>query len=130
MRLTGRIRAKSMESSSAQHKKSLIAVGALMLSLAALQSPLWRSPAASTVVAVRNGGAMLIASDRPIAQIALDRTAQASAEVVGDREVLIRAKALGETQLTITSQDGHSSAYRVLVQPESAKPIWGSLVSR
>ena len=117
-------------SSSAQNKKSLIAIGVLMLSLAALQSPLWRSPAAGFPVVVRSGGATLVASDRPIAHISLDQAAQATAEIVGDHEVLIRGKALGETQLKIASADGHSRTYRVVVQSESAKSPWGSPVSR
>jgi hypothetical protein len=113
----------------AEHKQSLIAIGALMLSLAALQSPLWR-PQASTQVAVRSGGAMLIASDRPISQIAVDQSAQATAEVVGDHEVLIRGKALGETQLRVVSKDGATRTYQVVVQSESAKSPWGSSISR
>ena len=115
---------------SAHNKQSLIAIGVLMLSLAALQSPLWRSQTPGADVAVRSGGAMLIASDRPIAQIALDQVTQATAEVVGDHEVLIRGKALGETHLRIVSKDGRTSTYRVVVQAESAKSPWGPLVSR
>jgi hypothetical protein len=116
--------------SSAENKQSIIAIGVLMLSLAALQSPLWHSQATGAAVAVRSGGATLFASDRPIAQVALDSTAQATAEVVGDHEVLIRGKALGETQLQIASKDGHTSTYRVVVQSESAKSFWVSLISR
>lgn len=121
-----------MESSpnSAKHKQSLIAIGALMLSLVALQSPLWRPHTSDVTVAVRNGGAALISSDRPIAQIALNQTSGATAEVVGDHEVLIRGVALGETRLQIASKDGHTSTYRIIVQSESAKALWGALVSR
>lgn len=123
------MREQSMEGPrrSAQNKQSLIAVGVLILSLAALQSPLWRSPAAGAPVAVRSGGAALIASDRPIAQVTLNRNNQATAEVVGDYEVLIRGKALGETQLQIVSKDGHTSLYHVVVQSESASSLWGSM---
>ena len=121
-----------MESHSnrARNKKSLIAVGVLMLCLAALQGPLWRSPIAGAAVAVRNGGATLIASDRPISEVALDRPANASAEVVGDYEVLVRGKALGETQLRIVSKDGRVTIYRVIVKSESAKSHWGPQLSR
>jgi hypothetical protein len=112
------------ESRSAQNKKSLLAIGALMLSLAALQSPLWRAQGSHTSISVRNGGAVLIASDRPISQIALEQTSQATAEVVGDHEVLIRGKALGETLLKIDSKDGHSTIYRVVVHSESARSLW------
>jgi Flp pilus assembly secretin CpaC len=112
------------QSSSAQSKKSLLAIGVLMLSLAALQSPLWRSSAAGIPVAVHTGRATLIASDRSIAQITLDPAAPATAEIVGDHEVLIRGKALGETHLTIASQDGRSSTYRVVVQSDSARSLW------
>jgi len=115
-----------MESDSqrAQNKKSLLSIGVLMLSLAALQSPLWRAQQPVAPIAVRSGGATLIASDRPIAQITTDQTLQASAEVVGDREVLIRGKALGETRLTIASKDGNKSTYRVVVQSDSARSVW------
>lgn len=121
-----------MESQSkrAQNKKSLLAVGVLMLSLAALQSPLWRSPSAGVVVVVHSGGATLVASDRPIARVSLDQAAQATAEIVGNHEVLVRGKALGETRLTIAFADGQSSSYRVVVQSDSAKSLWGSPASR
>jgi len=116
--------------SKAEHKKSLIAIGVLMLSLAALQSPLWRSQVAGAQVAVRSGGATLIASDHPIARVTLDQNAQATAEIVGDHEVLIRGKALGETRLRIVAKDGRTSSYRVVVQSESAKSPWRALISR
>jgi hypothetical protein len=64
---------------------------------------------------------MLIACERPIAEIALDQTAPATAEVVGEREVLVRGKALGETNLKIISRDGRSSLYRLVVHSESAQ---------
>jgi len=111
----------------AQNKKSLLSIGVLMLSLAALQGPLWRAQQAVVSVAVRTGGAILLASDRPIAGIQLDQTQQASAEVVGDREVLIRGKALGEARLIVSSMDGHNSIYRVVVQSDSAKSVWGQI---
>ena len=111
-----------MESDSprARNKKSLLCIGVLMLSLAALQSPLWRMQPAAIQIVVRTGGATLIASDRPIAAVAVARPQQASAEVVGDREVLVRGKALGETTLMISTKDGRNSTYRVVVQSESA----------
>ena len=57
-----------MESDSrrAHNKKSLLSIGVLMLSLAALQGPLLRMQQAPPVVAVRSGGAALITLDRPI----------------------------------------------------------------
>jgi hypothetical protein len=113
-----------------QNKKSLLSIGVLLLSLAALQSPLWRAQPAVVPIAVRSGGATLIASDRPIAGITVDRSQQATAEVVGDREVLVRGKALGEATLTISLKDGHSSNYRVIVQSETARSVWGSKDSR
>ena len=105
----------------AQNKKSLLSIGVLMLSLAALQSPLWRSQQALIPVAVRAGGATLLQSDRPIAQVAMDANQQASAEIVGDREVLVRGKSLGEARLMVALKDGHASTYRVVVRSESAQ---------
>jgi len=32
--------------------------------------------------------------------------------------------------LKIVSKDGHTNFYRVVVQSESAKSLWGSMVSR
>ena len=124
--------AKAMESKSerAEHKKSLLSIGVLMLSLAALQSPLWRGAPPVAPIAVRSGGATLIASDHAIARIAVDGPQQATAEVVGEREVLIRGKALGEARLTIALKDGHVNTYRVIVESESAKTAWGSSSSR
>jgi Pilus formation protein N terminal region len=109
------------DSQRAQNKKSLLSIGVLMLSLAALQSPLWRAQQAVVQVAVRSGGAALLATDRPIAEVRMEQNQQATAELVGDREVLIKGKALGEARLTISSKDGHTSNYRVTVRAESAQ---------
>jgi Flp pilus assembly secretin CpaC len=118
-----------MESNSkrAQNKKSLLSAGVLLLCLAALQSPLWRTQQMAAPIAVRSGGATLVTTDRTIGEIALDQNQQASAEIVGEREVLIRGKALGETRLTIASKDGHTNMYRVIVEAESARSGWRSL---
>jgi Flp pilus assembly secretin CpaC len=115
---------------SAHNKQSAIAIFVLMLSLAALQSPLWRSPSSVSPFAVRAGGAVLVSSQTPIAQISLDQNAQATAELVGDHEVLIRGKALGETQLHVVSRDGRASTYRVVVQSESAQTPLSPLTAR
>jgi len=108
------------DSQRAQNKKSLLSIGVLMLSLAALQSPLWRAQQAVVQVPVRSGGAALLSTDRPIAEIRMAENQQATAELVGDREVLIKGKALGEARLTVASKDGHTSTYRVMVRAESA----------
>ena len=121
-----------MESNSqrAENKKSLLSIGVLMLSLAALQSPLWRSQQEVVPIAVRSGGAMLVAVDRPIAGVKIDQTQHASAEVVGDHEVLVRGKSMGDAQLIIAAKDGYSRTYRVTVQSESAQSLFQSLISR
>ncbi len=112
-----------MESHSqrARNKKSLLSVGVLMLSLAALQGPLWRTQQTLARVAVRSGGATLVRADRAVAEVAIQGNQQAMAEIVGEREVLIRGKELGETILTVSTKDGHQIQYRVVVQSESAR---------
>jgi hypothetical protein len=114
----------------AENKKSLLCIGTLMLCLAALQSPLWRGQQAMTLVTVRNGGATLIAADRPISGVTVDRNEQVSAEVVGEREVLIRGKAIGQAHLTIATQDGRTSTYQLVVQSETARSGWKASTSR
>lgn len=101
-----------------------------MLSLAALQSPLWRVQPSAASISVRSGGATLIAADQPIAAVALDPAQQATAEVVGDREVLIRGRAMGETTLVISMKNGRSNKYRILVQAESAQTVFRSSMVR
>ena len=124
------LRGKPMESASAHNKKSAIAIFVLMLSLAALQSPLWRSQAALSSIAVRTGGATLVSSPAPIAGAEVAGNTLATAEVVGDHEVLIRGKALGETNLRVLSRDGNARMYRVVVQAESAQSPVNSLPAR
>ena len=118
-----------MESDSprAHRKKSLLSLGTLLLCLAALQSPLWRAQSSVMSVPVRTGGATLITADRPIAGVAIDHAEFASAELVAEREVLVRGKALGEASMTVSMQDGHTNRYRVVVQSETARSFWGSL---
>jgi hypothetical protein len=108
------------ESQRAQNKKSLLSAGVLLLSLAALQSPLWRTQQSMVRVPVRTGGATLVHADRPIAGVTMDENQRAVAEIVGEREVLIRGRALGEAHLTVALQDGRKIAYRVVVLSESA----------
>lgn len=94
-----------------------------MLSLAALQSPLWRPHSNTAAVEVRSGGATLVSLDAPIAEIKIDGS-QATAEVVGDREVLIKGKALGESRIFVLSKDGKTDSFRVVVRSESARSSW------
>lgn len=121
-----------MESPSqrADNKKSLLCIGTLTLCLAALQSPLWRGPQATTLVTVRKGGATLIAADRPISGVTVDHNEQVSAEIVGEREVLIRGKALGQAHLTIATQDGRTSTYQLVVQSKTARSGWNASTCR
>lgn len=121
-----------MESQSqrAQNKKSLLSIGTLMLCLAALQSPLWRGQPDVSLVTVRNGGATIIAADRPISSVKVDNNDQIAAEVVGDREVLVRGKALGEAHVIVATQDGRSATYRLMVQAETARTSWSTSTSR
>lgn len=122
-REAGQLTFKLMESHSqrAQNKKSLLSAGLLMLSLAALQGPLWRTQQTLPRVPVPSGGATLVRADRAVAAVALDGDQMASAEIVGVREVLIRGKELGETRLSVSTKDGHVIQYRVVVQAESAR---------
>jgi hypothetical protein len=109
------------EESRANNKRSLLYVGTLLLCLAGVQGPLWRSSANVAFVAVREGRAMLIASDRAIAQVAVNQTRNATAEVVGNHEVLVRGKLRGDTELAVTSTDGQTRIYRVSVRPAEAR---------
>lgn len=114
------------DSERAQNKRSLLSIGVLMLSLAALQGPLWRVQQTARNVAVRSGGAVLVQADRPVAEAIVARPQQAVAEIVGDREVLLRGRDLGETQLTVALKDGRRVVYRVVVQAGSANtPLVG-----
>ena len=122
-----------MESNSqrAMNKKSLLSIGALMLCLAALQSPLWRTAQPLvTAVAVRSGGATLIASDGPIAGIAVEPAGQVSAEVVGEREVLVRGKAVGAARVVISSKDGQVRTFNVFVRRDRSQSVLGLISSR
>jgi Flp pilus assembly secretin CpaC len=114
----------------AQNKKSLLSVGVLMLSLAALQGPLWRTQQTLVRVAVPSGGATLVRADRAVADVAVEGTQQAVAEIVGEREVLIRGKELGEARLTVATRDGHRIQYRVVVQADSAKSPLAATIAR
>lgn len=112
-----------------EKSKSALAIFVLMLSLAALQSPLWRSPATSSL-AVRSGGAALVSSQTPVARVMVEQDGQATAEVVGEREVLVRGKAAGQTTLRVVSRDGHATTYRVVVESDAAESTLGPLSSR
>jgi len=107
-----------MTNEGVRNKRSILGIGALMLALAALQSPLWRPGSGAASIAVTEGGATLIASERDIAQVAVSGNDSATAEIVGNHEVLVRGKSRGETRIAILAKDGRTLVYRVNVQPD------------
>jgi hypothetical protein len=96
--------------------KNAFSITALLLSLAALQGPLWRSASAGRVTA-KSGGTVLLNYDGDLEKAAIfeKRTATLSSGQPG--QLVIHGHKPGKTSLLLRYKDGDSMVYEVVVLP-------------
>ena len=106
-----------MNSRNNSHLKNLLAMLALLLSLAALQGPLWRPGEAPRCLTATSGGTVTVAYDRELENAMIFQNATASLSADAKGELVIHGHAPGRTRLIIRYKDGASRVYEVVVLP-------------
>jgi len=106
-----------MEHSRRNHLKNALSVIALVLSLAALQSPLWRPAGVSRCLTAKAGGTVLLDYGHDIERASILQKRTASLTAAGPHRLMIHAHAPGRTSLIINYRDGQSRLYEVVVLP-------------
>lgn len=115
---------------SSSAKKNLLSIGALILSLAALQSPLWRPHNAIHVVTVEAGTSAVISCDRDIERAGILEKSIATPTFTNPRRLVVHGKTPGRTTLIICSKDGTREMCDVVVKSTSASSSGGLILSR
>jgi len=106
-----------MNSRNNSHLKNLLAMLALLLSLAALQGPLWRPTEAPPCLTATSGGTVTLAYDRELLNAVIFQSATASLSAGAKGELLIHGHTPGRTRLLIRYKDGDSRVYEIVVLP-------------
>jgi len=106
-----------MENSRSDRRKNLLALLALMLSLAALQSPLWRPAAPPRSLTARAGGSIDVEYDGKLEKAVIFRRGLATLSAGGPGKLVIHAHTPGKTSLLIQFKGGASKVYDVVVLP-------------
>jgi hypothetical protein len=97
--------------------KNLLSITALVLSLAALQSPLWRPVIGSPSVTAKSGGTVLFGCDRDIEKATILQGQTATLSLADPHQLVIHAHQPGHTHLLIKFKDGERKLYEVVVLP-------------
>ena len=108
-----------MEARHSSRIKNLLSVTSLLLSLAALQGPLWRPHAAPRYVTAKVGGTAVLTYDGAIQRASIFEKRTASLSTGGPHQILIHGHAPGRTSLMIVYQNGERALYRVVVLPRA-----------
>ena len=90
---------------------------ALLLSLATLQSPLWRPRTAPVCVTAKVGEIAILAYDGEIDKAVIFQMRTASLSSAGSGQLAIYGHEAGKTSLLIRFKDGDSKLYEVVVLP-------------
>ena len=110
--------------------KNFLSVLALVLSLAALQSPLWRPRNSARLLTIETGTSMVVAYDRDVEKAGIMQRQTATPVLKSIREVVVHGNAPGRTTLIICSKDGRSERYDVVVKTGATMPTGRLIVSR
>ena len=104
-----------MKSSTSTHIKNALSLTALLLSLAALQCPLWR-PAVQHITA-KSGATVDIIDGRELEKALVFKKGTASLSAPSPGRLVIHGHAPGKTNLLIFYKDGRSTLFEVQVLP-------------
>ena len=106
-----------MQPSTHQKCKSFLAILALLLSLAALQSPLWRPESAPQSITAKAGGTALVNFDGELDRATIFHRKTATLSNVGPGQIMVHGWNPGKTSLLIRCKDGNSTVYEVVILP-------------
>jgi hypothetical protein len=97
--------------------KNFLSITALILSWAALQSPLWRPADAPLSVTAKTGGSVILAYDGELENAMIFHKSTATLSAGGPGHLVIHGHAAGKTSLLIRCKHGESKLYQVVVLP-------------
>ncbi|HEY3835848.1 MAG TPA: hypothetical protein VGL72_04725 [Bryobacteraceae bacterium] len=104
-----------MKSSTSTHLKNALSITALLLSLAALQCPLW-GPAVEHITA-KSGGTADVIYGRQLEKAMVFKKGTATLSAPAPGHLMIHGHAPGRTSLLIFYRNGQSTIYEVEVLP-------------
>ena len=110
--------------------KNFLSMLALILSLAALQSPLWQPKNSARLLTIETGTSLVVAYDRDVEKAGIMERKTATPILKSVREVMVHGNAPGRTTLIICSKDGRSEMYDVMVKTGAGTPTGRLVVSR
>jgi hypothetical protein len=99
------------------HLKNFLGVSALLLSLAVLQSPLWRPKETPRCVTAKAGGTVVFPYQGELENAMVFRKRTATLSAAGPGKIAIHAHAPGRTSLLIRLKGGESKVYELVVLP-------------
>jgi hypothetical protein len=106
-----------MTRSGSESFKEFLSVIALALSLATLQSPLWRPGPAPHCVTAKSGGTALVTFDGELDKATIFQRRTATLSTAGPGQIMVHGREPGKTSLIIRCKDGNSTVYDVVILP-------------
>jgi hypothetical protein len=97
--------------------KNALSITALLISLAALQCPLWFPAGALRCVTARAGDNVFFDYEDDIRKATIMQSGTATVLATGPRQLMIHGNAPGRTCLIINYKDGQSRLFEVVVLP-------------
>ncbi len=97
--------------------KNFFSITAVLLSLAVLQSPLWRPAGAPRCVTTTEGGTVILEYEGQLDSATIFRKETATVSVPAPGRLAIHAHEPGKTSLLMRFKDGESRLYDVVVLP-------------
>jgi hypothetical protein len=106
-----------MKSNRSRYLKNALSITALLLSLAALQCPLWLPAVATRTVTAKAGATVFFEYEGRLAKASILQSRTASLSAAGPYKLAIHAHTPGRTCMIIHYKDGRSRLYEVVVLP-------------
>jgi hypothetical protein len=97
--------------------KNVLSITALLLSLAALQSPLWRPNPSPLSVTARSGATVVFSYQGQLEKAIIFRKSNATLSAGGPGQIMIHAHHPGKTSMLIRYKDGDSRLYELVILP-------------
>jgi hypothetical protein len=97
--------------------KNFLSITALLLSLAALQSPLWRPNPAPLYVTAKAGATVIFPYKGQIEKAVIFRKKNATLSAGSPGQLMIHAHNPGKTSMLIRYKDGVSRLFELIVLP-------------
>jgi Flp pilus assembly secretin CpaC len=97
--------------------KNALSITALVISLAALQCPLWLPALATHRITAKTGGTAVFDYEHDIEKATILRSTIANISAAGPHQLMIHGNKPGRTTLIINYKDGKSRLYEVVVLP-------------